>query len=407
MNPHTTHARADAEGGQARPGPVQLPRVALVVNRSDAHGRRVIDGVNAFLSRHEVARRWLLEVPSMRGNRLPAPGLSGVIGDFTDAEHFRRYAALSPVIVATGIDRGVHDVPGVAVDRVLHDEDSIGRRAAEEFLHRGFRRFGFYAQRPEVCEHEAWAARRRDGFARVVEQAGHACVRLPGDAAAAAALLAAGPLPAAVFALNDTSGRVLLGGLRGRAVRVPEEVAVIGCDNDRQACETCHPPLSSVETGSFRIGFAAAERLWQRLHAPPGDPPQPLHALVPCTRLETRHSGDVFAVDDRVIQRALQLIRERLGGDLRPEDLLAELPVRRRNLEERFRLLLGRGIMEEVRRQRIERAKELMVQTDRKIDVIARDVGFASRRAFHGAFVRLCGVTPRAFRDERTVAGRD
>jgi LacI family transcriptional regulator len=165
--------------------------------------------------------------------------------------------------------------------------------------------------------------------------------------------------------------------------------------NDELECRLTAPWLSSVEVPSQHIGFEAAALL-DRLMAGQPAPSQPilLHPL----RVVTRHSTDIMAVGDDIVQAALQYIRQHVGEPMRVADLAHALAVGRRDLERRFRRLLGRSVLEEIHKARTEAAANLLVDTHLPISAVARQAGFTSGRQLDVVFARLKGVTPTAFR---------
>ncbi len=180
-------------------------------------------------------------------------------------------------------------------------------------------------------------------------------------------------------------------------------MALLGVGNDELECRLTTPWLSSIEVPSQHIGFEAAALL-DRLMAGEPAPAQPV--LLPPLRVVTRHSTDVTAVEDETVQAALQYIRGHVGEPMRVADLAHALAAGRRDLERRFRRLLGRSVLEEIHRARTAIAADLLVDTHLPISAVARQAGFTSTRQLDGVFARLKGVTPTAFR-RQAQAHRD
>ena len=169
------------------------------------------------------------------------------------------------------------------------------------------------------------------------------------------------PKPVGVMACNDDRGREVLEACRAAKVRIPEEVAVIGVDNDELLCELSDPPLSSVTFGAERAGFEAAALLEQLMA---GRPKKPSQSLPGALGVVARRSTEVVLHEDQEIAAALRFIHDNAGRPIRVYDVVASLGDARRTLEIRFQQVLGRSIHEEIRRARLERAKRLLLETD-------------------------------------------
>jgi LacI family transcriptional regulator len=182
---------------------------------------------------------------------------------------------------------------------------------------------------------------------------------------------------------------------RAEKLLVPEQVAVMGGDEDTLLCETCNPPLSGVALTSERIGYEAAALLDRLLHGGPR-PTEPI--LIEPTRVVVRQSTDTLAITDPDLARAIAFIRVHAATAVRVSDVLREIAVSRSWLERRFQEVLGRSPAEEIRRVRLERTKQLLADTDLPVRQVATASGFASREYMAYAFKRATGLTPREFR---------
>lgn len=303
--------------------------------------------------------------------------------------------------------------------RILPDDVATGELAARHFLERGFRHFGFFGA-PWML----WSRERETGFRAEIERTFHARGRAAGGsntqvnftftsygssggsvsaafdgssksrAAAMASWLTAQPRPLALFVANDLWGFELLQAAREQHLHVPEDVAILGVDNEELLCEIAHPPLSSIRIGAEQIGRHAVmllERLF-RHKKPRGEIPR-----IPPMEIVTRQSTDVLAVDDPEVAEALRHIRQHAIEGLSVKELLAAIPINRRTLERRFISLLGHTPLEEIRRIRLERAKVLL-QTDLPIYEVSARCGFATAEYLATTFLQATGSTPTAYR---------
>ena len=178
---------------------------------------------------------------------------------------------------------------------------------------------------------------------------------------------------------------------------MPEEVALVGVDNDDLLCELARPALSSVALPAERIGFEAARLLDQLLTRPRArSVGQPL--LLAPLGVVTRRSSDVLAIDDPEVAAAVRFIREHAYEPIQVKDVLGEVPVSRRTLERRVRAALGYGIWEEIRRAHMERGRALLAETEMPMSEVAKHAGFSDARQLSVVFRQETGLTPTDYR---------
>jgi LacI family transcriptional regulator len=192
---------------------------------------------------------------------------------------------------------------------------------------------------------------------------------------------------------SATSGRYHV--CRELEIAVPEEVAVIGVDNDRLLCDLADPPLSSVICNSRRNGYEAAALL-NRMMSGESVPPE-AHLIKPLG-IETRQSTDILAIDDPDVAIAIRFIREHACRGIDVSDVLQQVPLSRRVLESRFRKILDRTPHQEITRLRIDRVKQLLAETDLSLSEIASRTGFQHDEYMTVAFKKQVGMPPSKFR---------
>jgi LacI family transcriptional regulator len=311
--------------------------------------------------------------------------------------------------------RGASEFP-----RILPDDVATGELAAKHFLERGFRHFGFFG-----VPWMRWSREREAGFRAEIERTFRARAEAAGNgdsssnnftfasysvadavaraafgdslkqrAAAMGAWLKSLPKPLAVLAANDLWGSELVQAAREQGLNVPDDVAVLGVDNEELLCEIAHPPLSSIRLGGEQIGRAAVALLGQLLQGK--TPKQPLQRIPPMG-IVTRQSTDVLAVEDPDVAAAIRHIRRHAVEGLSVKQLLDSIAVNRRTLERRFVSVLGHTPLDEIRRVRMERAKALL-QTDLPIYDVAARCGFATPEYLATSFLQATGTTPTAYR---------
>jgi LacI family transcriptional regulator len=253
---------------------------------------------------------------------------------------------------------------------------------------------------------------RRDAFVRRVTATGRAVAACevgrtePMTAASADDLatldrwLAGLPKPTAVFCANDARALQVLSAARRLGLGVPDEVAVLGAGDDELANLVSGVPLSSIAIPSVQIGFTAASILEGMLNGADPSPPKVTRLAPLC--VVPRASTDVTFLADADIAAAVRFIRANVAAPLTVADVLEHVPIGRRSLERRFRAAVGRSVATEIRRTRVERAKQLLASTRLTVEEVAEASGFTSATLLGVAFGKSVGRTPTAYRREVT-----
>jgi LacI family transcriptional regulator len=275
--------------------------------------------------------------------------------------------------------------------------------AAEHFLSAGFRNFAFVGH-----SDQAYSKEREAAFVTRVTQAGrdaqsyHVSRGSFDPRGRPWALdrqlcrwLQQLPTPVAIFACNDLWGNQLTEACRQVELRVPEDAAILGVDNDDLMCELSRPSLSSVQVPAEAVGYQAAKLLDGIMRT--GRRTDRVVRLSP-VKVVVRQSSDVLAVNDELLGGALRFIRQRAAGRLTITQVLQGTAVSRRLLERRFRQHLGRGIWEEIRRCRVEKACGLLAGSSLPAGKVAEACGFSSARHLSVTFRQVLNTTPTAYR---------
>jgi LacI family transcriptional regulator len=286
--------------------------------------------------------------------------------------------------------------------QVLPDDIEVGRAAARYFLKRGYRRFAYVSfGAPEVL----FAQLRHRGFAEVLRSNGYECAVSPatwywdlpkeGQISPERQWLQTLERPTALLVAYDKLAHEVLRSAQEAGIRVPEDIAILGVDNDEDTCMLSRPPLSSVELDSQAIGYQACVILEKLMNGLPA-PREPLR-IAP-RRIVTRRSSDLAAIEDAQVADVVNYIARHASSRLNVEDVLRQTHVGQRTLQLRFRKELGRTVVQEICRVRVSRAKDLLVETDQSVEWVARQCGFGSSSVLGNAFRREIGMTPKAYR---------
>lgn len=379
------------------------PRVAVLVEASRSYGRDLLQGIAEYVRVHGS---WSISLDD-RGLREPPGWLKDWCGDGIIARV--ESAQLGRALLARQVP--LVDVRGAWLDLgiplIETDDEAVMRLAIQHFRERGFRQFAFcgfaganYSEkrqryftdqlarlgfctgvyrpptrpRATTWESERQSLSHRDHLARWLRK-----------------LLK----PVALMACNDIRGQQVLDACREAGIAVPDEIAVIGVDNDELLCNLADPPLSSVAPNARRIGYEAAALL-ERLMASRPAPKETI--FVQPLGVATRRSTDVLAVEDRDVAGAVRFIRENAYKGIKVADVLAEVPLSRSVLERRFLQLLGRTPKAEILRVQLERVKQLLAETDYSLARVAAMTGFVHPEYLSVVFRNKMGQTPGQYR---------
>lgn len=208
------------------------------------------------------------------------------------------------------------------------------------------------------------------------------------------------PRPCGIMACNDICGRQVVNACRVRQIPVPEEIAVIGVDDDEVLCELADPPLTSIALPTEKIGYDAAAML---AHMMAGHAPDRMETRVDPLGVIRRLSTDIVATDSPVISKAIRYIRDHVSDGITVENVLDHLAaqgvgVSRSTLERRFTEFLGRSPKDEILHERVNRARHLLLETTYPLGQIARLVGLRRTEQLISLFKARTGMTPGALR---------
>lgn len=379
--------------------------IGLLLHYSYAFYRNVLSGVRQFA---ETRPEWTFMPVFVKKSRLRWDGKmspDGLIAAIDNAESARAVGTWGrPIVTIGGALRNL-PYPRVAADNV-----AVGRLAVQHFLERGLKNLAFVGHRNHLTSEEREAA-----FCEAVKEAGcapvHCYLTLPHRPYVPQAMqwyldgdidpwLLALPKPVGLFVPADIYGAALTQICGEIALRVPEDIAIVGVDNDDVYGRLARPPLSSVLSDARRIGSEAAALLDRLLagHKPPKDP-----IRVAPLGVQARRSSEVLAIEDEDVVTAARFIREHAHLPITVADVLRAVSVSRRSLERRFLQALDRGLSEEICRVRLERSKRLLAETDLRMAAVAGHSGFSSTRHLAATFQRELGEPPSQYRRKTRV----
>ncbi|TWT92905.1 Xylose operon regulatory protein [Botrimarina colliarenosi] len=380
------------------------PQVALLIETSRGYGRDVALGVARFArlhgpwSFHLTPGDFEQSFPSSqywKGDGVFARLVSEEIAD-------QLLAAGLPTIALDKSEEQLKPTsPLTQFSDLRVDSVAAARLAAEHLLERRYRHYAFVGTPGKV-----WSDHRQQTFGEVIRQAGFEAQVFEPVSTELAGLwereisrltdwVASLPKPVGIMACNDEHGLHVLDACRRAGVRVPEQVAVIGVDNDSLLCELCSPTLSSVVLNGVEGGYQAAAHLDAMMRKGGNDPRE---IVVNALRVEARQSTDLLGVDNRQVAAALALIKRSRGRDISADSVAEHAELNRRELDAMFRDSVGRSVSAEIQRIRLEHARRLLEETDHPIPAIAEAAGYSSASYMIQVFRRELDTTPSKYR---------
>ena len=388
-----------------------IPRVALLIESSRTYGRGILRGIARYAHMNGPWSVYSQE-------RELHSGIPGWLKEWNGDGIIARIEDRRMANALLGLGHPVVDVLGNSrFEAILGfdtDAGAVAQMAADFFVRAGFGHLAFcgyrgipFSDRREAafCERlekqglevrvfSSRLSRYPPPHIQAVEQSGLAAEK------AIAGWLHKQPCPLGLFACNDVRAQQVLNACREHGVKVPEEVAVMGVDDDDVLCNLCEPPLTSIEPDTERLGFEAARRLDQMMQ---GKKSKVELVQIPPLRVVERGSTDVVAIGDAITVQALRFIRDHVHEGISVKDVLANAGRSRSDLEQRFRRWLKSSIRGEIIRRRMDRVCSLLCQTDLHVNEIARRAGFSTTahlcRLFHG----WLGETPTQYRDSHKI----
>ncbi len=377
----------------------RIPRVALLVETTRTYTRELLAGVRRYLAAHGPWSTFL-ELRALDSS--PPSWLRDWDGDGILTRTFT--PQMGRIIEATGLPAVELRTTTFGGDRpyVGMDNRLIGASVAEHFHERGYRQFAAYS-----LHTESFFIERIRNFVSTVETLGGRCSLLPettSDSAAdweksqarLVAWLKELPKPVGIFAANDQLGVRLLEACQRAGIAVPEEVAVVGAENEETLCTFATPPLTSVRYDGQAVGYVAAEMLDRLMR---GQRPRRRSVLVPPRGIVVRNSSDGLVINDPFVAHAARLIRENALTGLNVDQLCGKLNASRSTLDRRMKAALDRTPKEEILRVRFREVERLLRETDLTIDTIAAQTGFAHSHYLQAAFKESHGTTPGKWRE--------
>lgn len=382
------------------------PKVALLMRMSVGYDRGIMRGIVNYSRLHNP---WSFLVPesilAKELVRLKEWGCMGLVAQIENKRTLRFIQNLNvPVIIVPGVWPSRQyslELPERKIARIVMDRGKISHLVVEHFHRRGFRHLAFCG-----FKDTDWSLDHQEKFCKQVRGTGREAMvyrppRLqrdsvwPKEQPHLAQWLSSLPKPVGIMACCDDRGRQIIETCSISGIKVPEEISVVGVDNDDLVCNMANPPMSSVAANTQQAGFAAAELLKQMMK---GQKVKKREIVVEPEGVVTRVSSDILAISDPMIAEAVRFIRKHAREGIQVQDVAGAVCVSRRQLQLSFQSQLGRSIHDQIRLVQLDRAMHLILNSNLTTVEIAAASGFATREYLTQVFRKKMGMTIQQYR---------
>jgi LacI family transcriptional regulator len=379
-------------------------RVALIYDAKLPYDLKVISGIARYVQEGAELNIYI-EEDALKSQRLPDLRSwhgDGILADFDDPGVAAAVSRARLPAVGFGGGYGWYSRQS-AIPYFFSNQIAVSNLAADHLIERGFQHFA-YCGLPRTRAN-LWGEERCQAFAKRLNARGFSCHIYPvvhrttrqwtSVLASLGAWLKTLPKPVGLMAANDKRARHVLEACHTYGLRVPEEVAVIGVDNDEVLCELSSPQLSSVEQDAKRIGYEAIAML-ERLMG--GERARQRHFFIDPLGVVTRGSTDILAIEDRLVARTITFIRSAASQGIRVRDVANSIAISSSGLATRFKAATGQTIGAAIRRAQLQRAQRMVAETNLAMKEIAAITGFKSVQHMTTSFGKVFGRTPGKYR---------
>ena len=390
-----------------------MARIIMMTDFSESYPRRLLIGVAKYA--HDIGEAWTLcRLTTTVRDKYGISALADyakrfqadvIIGQFYPTDD------LTPLLNAGVIPIAQEfSSRNPAIINITGEHYKAGKTGAEYFLNKGFHSFAFLG-----VKDVSWSDERLEGFKQTIYS--HENIysfsefKLPQstiwqnyDMAELSTWIRSLPKPVAIMACDDNQAFLVVEVCRHMAIneavsrlRIPDDVAVLGVDNDESICGLSYPNLSSINQEVEKGGYEVARYIDNLLKNP--DHPRK-NIVVPIGNVISRQSSDIFVNDDPSIARVLRYIHENISTKISVNDIVSEVPLSRRLLESRFKKEMGTSIYDYIIRIRIERIAELLSE-GKTVSEAAFELGLTDIKNVARSFKRLMGCTPSEYREQK------
>ena len=390
----------------------QPPKILVVFSNIDTTHRLMLEGILRYV-REKCVPAWqvqldLRDISRRNLSDIVSGGFAGIVAAVMNPADRRKYlrTGLPTVLYEPTFGRMEGERRPDSNVTFFNDHAAEGRAAAEYFLERGFSSFAYVG----TATPAAWSTERRAGYAARLRKAGiHPRVYAGPNRVAAADFTKETPLLAkwlrslprgtALFAAHDLRARQVEIAAQKAGIRIPDDIVLLGVDDDTLICETASPPISSIQVHAEETGWRFAEAMHSLLK---GERTTPV--VRTChTQVKTRQSTNAFALDDPVVAKAVAYAEANLSGPLPLHRLALAANCSVRTLQMKMMHVLGRTVRDEISFLRCREAMKLLSETSVPVSEVARECGYCSTSHLGTHLKRTTGKSPLELRKTSAV----
>ncbi|TLV00534.1 AraC family transcriptional regulator [Dyadobacter luticola] len=384
-------------------------KIILLLDFAEGYSKSLMKGINAYSK--EFGPWVFCRMPLFHRETIGIDGIlqwalewgaDGIVGQLYNKEIEKILKAGIPVIAQDFKERFT-EIPNIT--GAYHEAGQLG---ADYFLKKGFTNFAFYGFNDIV-----WSRERAEGFEARLNAKGHQVHYFEHKKARSTELwyykpsslsrwLKSLPKPIALMTCDDNQGQHITEACRQVGIRIPEEVAVLGVDNDEMICDLSDPPLSSIALDVEKGGYDAARLLDHMIKNGAKDF---YDIIVKPMQVITRHSTDIYATNDDYIASTLKYIHQNIDKNLHVDEVVKQVPLSRRALEKRFLEITGYPIYKYIFNLRIEKFSQKLLDSDMSVFEIALDMGLTDSKNIARQFRQAKGCSPSVYRN-KYLAGK-
>lgn len=386
-----------------------MVRLILLTDFTEAFAHNLLRGILEYSKGREP---WVVcRMPPSYKQSYGIPGVlewakkwqaDAIIAQFNDNDEVELFRENGIVALAQDFQSRFSVIPNITSRYEL-----TGQMAADFFLQKGFRNFAFYGYKDVV-----WSEERYMGFRNRIMEKGlgdnffeYKNQPLENlwyyESEPLADWIKSLPHPVALMACDDTRGNKIMEMCQVLGINIPEEIAVLGVDNDEIICNLSEPPLSSVSLNIVKGGYEAARLIDRLIH---NEETSYEDVIIQPVTIVNRLSTDIYATDNPAILAALKYIHQNLANKINVEDIVKQVPLSRRLLEIRFRQVTGQSIYQYISDLRMERFSQLLLASTEPVADLAMQVGLADSKNLARQFKLWKGCTPVEYRKRNKVS---
>jgi LacI family transcriptional regulator len=380
-----------------------MHKIILLIDISEEYGQNLLKGISKYSKEHGP---WIFcKMPLFYRETLGMEGIvnfakeweaDGIIGQLYNDTDIKKVLSAGIYLIAEDFKERFPDIANITGGYY-----EAGEMGAEYFLKKGFKNFAFYGFKNIV-----WSRERAEGFENHLNSQGFEVHHFDQDKAPTRELwyykpsalsqwLQSLPKPIAIMACDDERGQHITEACKHTNIQIPEEIAVLGVDNDVLTCNLSDPPLSSINLDTQKGGYEAARLMDQMIKK---KEQLNVNIIVAPTQVITRQSTDIASTNDKYIAKALKFIHQNIDSSINVADVIKQVPLSRRGLEKRFKETTGIGVYKYIYNLQIQKFAEKLLETDKSISEIALESGFSNSKNISRQFKQVKGCTPIEYR---------